>query len=87
MGAEQDGTQERQICVDRAMSAVPPLATKMLSRSKRAPCGDPRIFSAPVLPGRTGVLRATHESALSYCSLADLKRLAVWCSSALDRAS
>jgi hypothetical protein len=34
--------QERQICVDRAMSAVPPLATKMLSRSKRAPCGDPR---------------------------------------------
>ena len=28
--------QERQICVDRAMSAVPPLATKMLSRSKRS---------------------------------------------------
>jgi hypothetical protein len=47
---------ERQICADRAMSAVPPLATKMLSRSKRAPCGDPRIFSAPVLPGRTGAL-------------------------------
>src|ERR1700722_6009487 len=43
--------QERQICVDCAMSAVPQLATKMLSRSKRAPCGDPRIFSAPVLPG------------------------------------
>jgi hypothetical protein len=29
-------------CVDRAMSAVPPLAIKMLSRSKRALCGDPR---------------------------------------------
>ena len=48
----------------------------------RSQTAGPLVFMCTAMAGSTrsepgAVLRATHEGALSYCSLADLKRFAV----------
>ena len=63
--------QERHICVDRAMSAVPPLTTKMLSRSKRATAVIRDLLSAGVArpPWCTGKY---HSAASGCCTVASM---------------